>query len=163
MDAIQALKTRRSVRDFKTTPIPKNVIEDIIDCARLAPSAMNQQVWHFVVVTDAEMRRRLAHTCEHGAHVGVAPVCVLVFCKDTNYYLEDGCAATENILIATHAKGLASCWVAGEGKPYANQIREMVGVPAGNKLVSIVPIGYAALVPTPDKTPLSQVLHWERY
>jgi nitroreductase len=163
MDAIEVLKTRRSVRAYRGEPVPRKVIEDAIDCGRLAATAVNIQPWEFVVVTEPEMLRRIAETTDHGRFIAQAPVCVLVLCADTKYYLEDGSAATENILLAARAHGLGSCWVAGDKKPYASQICRLVGAPRGYKLVSLIPIGYPAESPEPSKRPLSAVLHWEKY
>jgi nitroreductase len=163
MDAIEALKTRRCVREFKTDPVPREILEDIIDCGRLAPTAINVQPWEFVVITDAELRRRVADATDHGPHIAVAPACVAVFCKNTPYYLEDGCAASENIMLAARAHGLGSCWIAGDKKPYADPVREMLGVPKDYRLVSLLPIGYPAIVPLASKRPLHEVLHWDRF
>ena len=163
MDAIECLKTRRSIRTYKDTPVPREVIEDIIDCGRLAASAINIQPWKFVVVQDAGMRKRIADTTDYGKFIEQAPVCVAVFCQDGKYYLEDGAAATQNILNAARAHGLGSCWVAGDKKEYAPRIREMLGMPSDCKLVAMISVGYPAQAPVPNKKPLSEVLHWERY
>lgn len=164
MDAIEALKTRRSIRAFKSDPVPREIVEDIIDCARMAPTAMNMQPWEFIVVTDAEMRRRIADITDYGKFIAEAPVCIAVFCKDVKYYLEDGSAATENILIAARAHGLGSCWVAGDKKPYASDIAKMLNVPSNYKLISLIAIGYPVQEPKAiSKRSLSEVLHWERF
>lgn len=164
MDAIEAIKTRRSIRSFKSEPVPRGIIEDIIDCARLAPTAINLQPWEFVVVTDAEMRKRIADETDYGKFIAQAPVCIAVFCKDVKYYLEDGCAATQNILLAAHAHGLGACWVAGDKKPYAARIGELLGIPSGYKLVSLIAIGYPAeRVERISKRSLSEVIHWEKF
>jgi nitroreductase len=163
MDAIEVLKTRRSVRAFTTQPVPREVIEDILDCARLAASANNVQPWEFVVVTDVALRRRIAETTDHGKFIADTPVCVVVLCRDTKYYLEDGSAATQNVLLAARAHGLGSCWVAGDKKPYAGEICRLVSAPEGCKLVSMVALGYPAEDPKKSKRPLADVLHWERY
>jgi nitroreductase len=163
MDAIEVLKTRRSVRDFRGDPVPREVIEDIVDCGRLAPTAINVQPWEFVVVTDADMRQRIADATDHGPHIAPAPVCVAVFCRDTKYYLEDGCAASENIMLAARAHGLGACWIAGDKKPYAEAVRVLLGAPEGYRLVSLIPIGYPGSNPSPSKRPLHEVLHWERF
>ena len=94
MDAIEALKTRRSVRAYTGEPVPKKIVEDIVDCGRLAATAINIQPWEFVVVMDSALRRRLAEISDHGKFIADAPVCVVVLCQDTKYYLEDGSAAT---------------------------------------------------------------------
>lgn len=163
MDAIECLKTRRSVRAYKSDPISRQVIEDIIDAGRLAATAINIQPWQFVAVTDQDIRRRLADITDHGKFIKDAPVCIVVFCDDCKYYLEDGSAATQNILNAAHAHGLGSCWIAGDKKPYAESIRELLGVPPNYKLICSIAIGYAADVPKPEKKPLSSVIHWQHY
>jgi nitroreductase len=163
MDAIEVLKTRRSVRAYTNAPVPRETIEDIIDCGRLAATAINIQPCEFVVVTEPEMLRRIAETTDHGKFIAQAPACVVVLCGDTKYYLEDGSAATENILLAARAHGLGSCWVAGDKKPYASDICRLVGAPRGYKLVSLIPIGYPAEKPEQTKRPLAEVLHWEKY
>ena len=163
MDAIEMLKTRRAVRAYTGEPVPKKIIADIVDCGRLAATAINIQPWEFVVVIDPALRRRLAETTDHGKFIADAPVCVVVLCQDTKYYLEDGSAATENILLAARAHGLGACWVAGDKKPFASEICRLVGAPQNFKLVSLIPIGYPAESPEKTKRPLSAVLHWEKY
>jgi len=163
MDAIEALKTRRAVRAYTRESIPKGIIEDIIDCGRLAATAINIQPWEFVVVTNPGALRSIANITDYGKFIADAPACIVVLCRDTKYYLEDGSAATENILLAARAHGLGSCWVTGDKKPYAVEICRLVGVPQGYKLVSLIPIGYPAESPEKSKRPLSDVLHWEKY
>lgn len=163
MDAIEALKTRRSVRVYQQRDVPKELLEQIVDCARLAPTALNLQPWEFVVVTDKAMLRDIARATDHGRFIEDAAACIIVLCRNTKYYLEDGSAATQNILLAAHALGLGACWVAGDKKPYAETIRRMVGAPDGYRLVSLVPVGYPAERPTKPKRPLAEVLHWERF
>ena len=163
MDALDVLKTRRSVRAYSNQPVPREVVADIIDCGRLAATAINIQPWEFVVVTDAALRRKLAQTADYGRFIADAPVCVVVLCRDTKYYLEDGSAATQNILLAAHAHGLGACWVAGDKKPYAAAVCTMVGAPEGLRLVSLIPMGYPAENPEKPKRPLADVLHWDKY
>jgi nitroreductase len=163
MDAIEMLKTRRSVRAYTGAPVPREIIEEVIDCGRLAATAINIQPWEFVVVTSRELLRSIAQTTDHGKFICDAPVCVVVLCQDTKYYLEDGSAATENILLAARAHGLGSCWVAGDKKPYASDICRLVGAPRGYKLVSLIPMGYPVESAEKSKRPLADVLHWEKY
>lgn len=163
MDAIECLKTRRSVRAYEDKPVPKEVLEDIVDCGRLAASAINIQPWVFVVVTDAGMKQRLADTTDHGRFIAQAGACIAVFCQEGKYYLEDGSAATQNILNAARAHGLGSCWVAGDKKPYASEIGRTLGLPEDHKLVSLISIGYPAQTPSPAKKSLSEVLHWDKF
>ena len=163
MDAIEALRTRRSVRTYQRGTVPKDVIESIVDCGRLAASANNSQPWEFVVVTDAGLLRKIARATDFGSFIAEAQLCVVVLSRETKYYLEDSSAATENILLAARAHGLGSCWVAGDKKPYAAEMCRLVGAPHGTKLVSLIPIGYPAESPAPPKRSLADVLHWGKY
>jgi len=163
MDCIEALKTRRSVRAYTGDPVSREVIEDIIDCGRLAATAINIQPWEFVVVTDPHMLRSIAETTDYGGFIAQAAACVVVLCKNTKYYLEDGSNASQNILVAARAHGLGGCWVAGDKKPYADTVRRMLGAPEGYKLISLLALGHPAEQPEKEKRPLSEVLHWERF
>lgn len=163
MEAIKVLKTRRSKRKFLPKPVPKKIVEDIIDCGRLAPSAINIQPVEFIVVTKEEIRKRIAEMTDYGRFIAEAPVCIVVFSHQTKYYLEDGSAATENILLAAHAHGLGACWTAGDKKLYAEKVRQLLGAPQNFKLITLIPIGYSKEEPSPAKRKLKDVLHWEKY
>lgn len=163
MDTLQALRTRRSVRRYEDKPVPKEVLVDIVDCARLAATARNVQPWEFVVVTEEADLKQLAAMVDYGKHIAAAGACVAVFCSDTRYYVEDGSAATQNLLVAAHALGLGTCWIAGDKKEYAKLVREYLGVPDSYKLVSLVSVGYPAETPSRPKRALDEVLHWERF
>ncbi len=163
MDAIECLKSRRSVRNYKSGEIDKSIIEDIVDCGRLASSAMNLQPWQFVAITNRYMLSQLANITDHGKFIADASCCIAVFCEKVKYYLEDGSAATQNILLAARAHGLASCWIAGDKKPYVAEIAKLLGVPEKYTLISLIAIGYAESIPNPEKKSLNQVLHWEKF
>jgi nitroreductase len=164
MDALDALRGRRSVRAYDAgRPVTREQIETIADCGRLAATARNVQPWEFIVITDPAVRAAIAALAVNGPFIADAPVCIAVTCQEGSYYLEDGCSATENLLLAAHALGLASCWVAGDKKPYAAAVADLLGVPKDYRLVSLVAVGHAASVPHPAKRPLSEVLHWEKF
>ncbi len=163
MDAIDVLKTRRCIRAYTAEPVARNVIEDIVNCARLAATARNEQPWEFVVVTEREALRRIASLTDYGKFIADAAACVVVLCKDTKYYLEDGCNASQNMLLAATAHGLGACWVAGDKKPYAETIGKEVGAPHGYKVVSLIPFGHPAESPQKPKRLLAEVLHWEKF
>lgn len=162
MDAIVCLKTRRSIRMYKATPVSQGVIEDVVDCARLAPTAMNRQPWTFVAIREQATRDRLAAVVEHAPFLSQAPVCIAVFCAGSEFWVEDGSAAVENLLLAAHAHGLGACWVAGHQLPYVDTIRDLLGAPAGVHLLALVTLGHADESPTVDKRSLGDVLRWER-
>jgi nitroreductase len=164
MDALEALRTRRSVRSFEKRPVPRAALEAIVDCGRQAATARNVQPWAFVVVTEPVRLQSLAKaTGVNGPFIAEAAACVVVFCEDTKYFLEDGSAAVQNVLVAARAQGFGSCWIAGDKKPYAEAVRALVGAPATHKLIALVPVGWPAESPQPAKKPLAAVLHWERF
>jgi len=163
MDAIVCLKTRRSVRVYNDTPVPPEAIEAMVDCARLAPTAMNRQPWTFVVVCDAATRTKLAEIVGHAPFITQAPACIAVFCAGTEFWVEDGSAATENLMLAAWARGLGTCWVAGYQVPYAEAVGELLGAPTGQQLLSLVTVGHPAESPVVDKRPLADVIRWERF
>jgi nitroreductase len=165
MDAMEALRGRRSIRKYLPDEIEREKVEAVVDAGRLAATGRGVEPWEFVVVTDAGLRRQLAEICEYGRFIDQAPVCIAVLCRDTKYYLEDGSAATQNMLVAAHALGLGSCWVAGDKKEYAATIAGMVGAPEGYRLVSLVSLGKPAPdhPPRRSKRPLSEVIHWDQF
>jgi len=165
MDTLTAISTRHCSREFLADkPIPREILEKIIDAGQRAPTARNEQPWHFVVVTDPAMLKRIAGLADYGRFIAAASACVVVICKETKYFLEDGCAATENILLAATALGVQSCWVAGDKKTYCTPIAALLKIPSGHKIISLLPVGYES-TPTHQKArrPLADILHWERF
>lgn len=164
MEALNAIRRRCSIRKYRSRAIPRRLIERVVNAGRLAPTAWGKQPWEFIVVTDPDMRSKIANMTDYGKFIRKAPACIAVFCEETQFYLEDGCAATENVLIAATALGLGTCWVAGDKKSYAETVRETLGVPQSYRLISLIPIGYPEWTPGPKrKRALRNVLHWERY
>jgi nitroreductase len=164
MDALEALLTRRSCRKFAARDVPHDLLEKVVDAGRLAATARNEQPWEFVVVTDKAALRQIAAMTDHGPFIADSPACIAVLAKDTKYYLEDGSAATQNVLLAAHALGLGACWVAGDKKPYAPKIVEFLGAPPGVRLVALVALGWPeGALPNPRKRSLQEVVHWGKF
>ena len=164
METLNAMAERRSSRSYQTREVPRDLLERIVDAGRLAATARNEQPWEFIVVTDAALRRSIADVTEYGKHIAEAPTCVAVFCRDTKYYLEDGSAATQNMLVAAASLGVQSCWVAGDKKDYVKDVSRLLGVPVGFRLVSLVALGYEKTAPPRvSKRALDQVIHWDTF
>ncbi|OGX54092.1 MAG: hypothetical protein A2460_09100 [Omnitrophica WOR_2 bacterium RIFOXYC2_FULL_43_9] len=88
----------------------------------------------------------------------------MVFCLNSKYYLEDGSAATENILIQASDLGIGSCWVAGDKKPYCDKVKQLLKVTDKYKLISIIALGYPQQSPGPiEKRAIKDVVHWEAF
>lgn len=163
-EVTRVIKQRRSVREYLPKPIPKEVLEDIIDCGRLAPSANNRQPWLFVVTTEKPIKGEIAQLATYGKFIANAAACISVFCeRDYNHPVEDGSAATQNILIAAKAHGIDSCWVAGYERHYSEAVRKLLKIPEKYMLISLLALGYSNNTVTRAKKPLDEVIRWETY
>jgi nitroreductase len=158
------IKGRRSVRNYRDTEIPEEAIRDALECARQAPTAMNGQPWIIGIVREKETLQKIAGLTDHGKHIAEARVCFAIFGeKKAKYYLEDCSCATMNLILGLWAYGIGTCWVAGDKKPYAGAVRDLLQLPGTYALVSLVPAGYPADVPIVPKKDLSAISFSERF
>jgi nitroreductase len=158
------IKSRHSVRKFKPDPVGDLVIADVLECAARAPTARNAQPWLFGVLKDKTTRSKIAELTDHGKFIADCPLCFAVFGeKNQEYYLEDCCAATENLILALQAHGISSCWVAGDKKPYAETVRKLLGVPEGYTLVSLVAAGSPEEITITPKKEMKKIAFFEKF
>jgi nitroreductase len=161
---VTVIRSRHSVRKYKEKPIEEKTIKDALDCARLAPTARNEQPWLFGTIQNRETLQAIADLADNGKFIADAPICFAVFGKrDAKYYLEDCCAATMQLILALQAWGVGSCWVAGEKKDYAEDVRKLLNVPGEYALVSLVPAGYPEELQIKTKKAIDEVAFFERY
>lgn len=164
MDIFEAIRTRRSVRAYTDKKVGKDAVAKIIDAGRFAATARNEQPWEFVVTFDKEKLMKLSAMCSNGAFMKDASCLIAIFSKDTKYYIEDCSAATQNMLLAIHALGLGACWIAGDKKPYADDVRDMFGVQGSFRLVSMISVGYPkGNISSVPKISVDELLHWEKW
>ena len=164
METFDSIGKRASVREYQSKPIQKELLEKLADAGRRAPTARRVEPWEFVIITGKEILQKLGETAASGGFIKAAAACIAVFCKETKYYLEDGCAATENILLAAADLGLGACWVAGDKKPYAGAVAGLLEVPPDMKLVSLISLGWPKEEARQFKSrKLKDVIHWERF
>ena len=179
MSVADAIARRVSCRSYKPDPVPQALILRILEAARLAPSACNQQPWRFAIVRDPGLRRRLA---EEGFLPGIkmtwaiaAPVHVVVGMETSfpthrlaasvsgvNYPWVDIGIAGEHLVLAATELGLGTCWI-GWIKPRA--IARIVGWSRSVKPVVVITVGYAsekesAPPPASRRKPLDEVARW---
>ena len=161
MNALEAIGKRRSVRKYTGEPIPGKDLEKIVDAGRLAATGSNGQPWDFVVVTDRAMVARLKVAAEWMEKA--AAIIAVVMDPSSRWWIEDGSAAVENMLIASTALGYGSCWLEGYTLPHEEEFKKLLDVPKEKRLLTLVPIGVPAEEPTREKRSLQEVLRWERY
>lgn len=152
------LLTRRSVRQFEPgREIAQSDIDDILKIAMYAPSGCNRQPWEFVVVTEPAVKDKIVQIHPHASFLKEASAAIVV-CGDVEKQCDDGfwvvdtSAATQNLLLAVHGKGLGSCWCAIY--PYEErmkQFQELLELPENVKPNALVVIGYPLKTPAQPK------------
>jgi len=172
MEAIECIKSRRSIRKFEKKEIPKEVIEKILDCARHAPSSRNSQPWEFILVRSEEKKKKLAELKgkENEEAMLTAPLLIIV-CSDRRKskarWIEDAVCAAQNILLAAHSLGLGSVYITGYSTRDPNvevEIRKILRLPEHVIPVCIIPIGYPAEKPEPKELrELNEIVHEEEW
>lgn len=115
MDALTAIKTRRSVRRFLMDPVPEQDIETMLAAAMAAPNAGNAQPWRFVVIDDQTLLSRVASRHPYAIMSAEAPLGILICSDDTvtkhqGFWVQSCAAAMENLLLAAHAIGYGGLW-----------------------------------------------------
>ena len=109
MEVFAAVQSRRSVRGYAHAEVPKEKIEKILEAGRRAPSAMNAQPWHFIVVTDLENRRLISKSGRYAGFLKESPV-VIVGCGDSEaspkWYVVDVSIALQSMVLTATAEGL---------------------------------------------------------
>jgi nitroreductase len=155
------LEKRRSIRKYKSTPIPKENILKILEAARIAPSASHRQPWHFVVVENKETIKKLAKS-EWAAEAPVMIVCLADQAVSPNWCSNDLGIATEHIVLAATNLGLGTCWMGQTGRE--ELIRELLSIPDNFKPVVVVPLGIPDEIPSQkERKSLDTIVSWEKY
>ncbi len=176
MDVMEAIRTRRSVRAFAAKAIPADVMTRMRQSLRLAPSACNIQPWHFIVVTDAALRRELAQAAKGQKWLADAPVVVVGCGFPEQAYKHMGghgnsididvAIALDHLSLAAVADGLGTCWI---GAFDETKVKSLLGIPEEAKVVAMMPLGYPS---SPDlnrpmdpgrRKPETEVFSTDRY
>jgi len=164
-DFWDALYTRRSIRKFKTDPVPRELVRQVLHAGIWAPSSCNYQMWDFVAVDDAQRNRELAAL---SSQMGNAPVNIVVaygrdFSEEAWANIQSASAAIENMSLAAHVLGLGTFWITQTGD--RERVRELVGLPEDRLVVAVLALGWPKLAPRagPKRRPLSQVAHFNHY
>ncbi len=161
MEALEAIQKRRTIRKYTGEPVAREDLEKIVDAGRLAATGNNRQPWDFVVVTDRKMIDRLKVASEWMEKAGA--IIAVAMDASSRWWVEDGAAAVENMLIASAALGYGACWLEGYTLPLEEEFKTLLNVPKDRRLLTLIPIGVPAESPTVEKKSLEEVIHWERW
>ena len=169
MDVMEAIRLRRSIRGYADKPVEEEKLRAVLEAGRLAPSARNMQAWRFVVVRDADTRRKLMAAAKGQAFVGQAPVVVAACATETEHvmtcgqpnYPIDNAIAVDHMTLKAVAEGLGTCWI---GAFYEDQVKEILGVPDHIRVPIIFTLGYPEVVPDPTpRNAFDDVVCFERW
>jgi nitroreductase len=165
MSFLNLIMSRRSVRKYKAEKVSQETLEKILEAGRYAPSASNEQPWHFVIVTDPKLKEKLsmgkwnrfvkdsAFTVVGCAYEGTA--------HSRKWSTTDTSIALQNMVVAAWSLGIGSCWV---GDFEDKIVREMLGVPKDWRIVSLLSFGYPDETPDPTpRKPLKEIVGYNGF
>ena len=158
MDAMEAIHTRRSIRQYSTEPVSEEAIKELLKAAMAAPSAGNQQPWHFIVIRDRAILDEIPKLHPYTQMLTQAPLAIVVCgdkraLKHEGLWPQDCAAATQNLLLAAHAGGLGAVWCGVY--PHEERVKplqELLHIPEYAVPFSVVAIGH----PDEQKPPVDR-------
>jgi len=157
MEFYEVVKTRRSIRSYKPTEIPKESMKRVLEAARIAPSGHNRQFWKFYIVENPEKKKATAEACKGQMWITEAPAVIVAtgwkvpfsrggYMGDMTFTMDVSIAFTQ-LLLAARAEGLGTCWI---GDFSNDAVKKALDVPENEYVVAVSPIGY------PDKGDFSE-------
>ncbi len=178
---MEVIEKRRSIRKYTEQPVDKALINSLIQTAILAPSGHNTQPWHFIVVDDPELKKKIAAASHKQDWMLAAPVFIVCVadikvmsgCEDVHFLdeespqlelkkiIRDTAICVDHLVLEATERGLGTCWVAWYKQA---DIRPLLGIPEDKYVVSIVTVGYAAQEPKPrPRKKMEEALHYNRW
>jgi nitroreductase len=169
MEAMEAILTRRSIRKYTAQSVSEGLVTEILEAAMAAPSAGNEQPWQFIVLRDRQTMDEVPRLHSHSQMIREASVAILV-CGDqtlekySGFWVQDCSAATENLLLAAHAKGLGAVWLGVYPREdRVTGLRELLGLPEHVVPFALIPLGYPAESKLPAQRYDASRVHLEHW
>lgn len=179
MELLEAIYQRRAVRSFKNKPLARNTLQELVDAAVQAPSAMNAQPWHFTIVRSSVLLDRIAAEAKQfllvsgDAPEGLrlellspefhvlhhAPALILISIRGKDWAAEDAALAAQNLMLAAHDQGLGSCWIGlAQGWFASEEGRRIINLPNEFSPMAPIIVGHPGTIPPPvsRKAPVIQ-------
>ena len=173
MEVLDCITSRRSIRKYLDKPVPWDIVSNILEAGRFAPSSGNLQNWKFIVVLDEDKRKAIAEAALKQLWMLKAPVHIVICAepeKAKRYYGDRGerlytvqncAAAMQNMLLEAHNLGLGACWV---GAFDEDMVKRALGMPKEARPEAIITLGYPdEEVPVPAKFPLETVMYFNKW
>lgn len=147
MEVLEVVRKRRSIRRYRTEPVASEDLKKMLEAARLAPSAGNRQPWYFIVVRDAEIKRKLAEAAAHQMFIADADVIVVGVSdprRSPRWHDRDLMIAMEHLILEATELGYGTCWI---GAFNEDRVKEILEIPEEYRVVALTPVG------VPDESP----------
>jgi len=141
-DILTLIKSRRSIRKFTYKKVPDNLLHKVLEAARWAPSAVNRQPWHFVIVKNQKLKNKIGKTLV-ATHIRQAPIAIVV-CGDTkaSKWVTIDCAlASQNMMLEAHSLGIGTCFIGGFNEKV---IRSLLKIGPRYTIIGVISLGYSA-------------------
>ena len=163
MKVQEAIIERRSIRKYSTKPVSDDLIMQVLEAGRWAPSSDNSQPWEFIVIKDQNTRNRLSELSFWGRFLAQAPVAIAIVTDPHNSstHIIDGACATQNMMLAAWELGLGTCWIANLN---TNETKRILGIPNELYVITVTPLGFPKeSPPKSSRKTLRTLLHRESY
>jgi nitroreductase len=167
VDILNLLKSRRSIRVYQDRPIPNDLLLQILEAGRWAPTGANLQPWRFIVVTDPETRRRIGEVTRFlfikSSHVEKAPVVIILGfnTQKGKYGRYDVTLAGGNMMTMATNLGLGTCWI---GAFDESKVKEILEIPENIEVIGLITLGYPGEnAEVPPRVELEKIVHWESW
>jgi len=166
---IEAIKKRQSVRSYQHKEIPEEILQEVLEAGRLAPSACNNQPWKFIVVRDKNLKERLISACKNQKFVGEASVIIVGCAINPSYKMGNGeysytidlAIALDHMSLQAAALGLGTCWI---GAFYQDEVKEVLKVPEDISVVALMPLGFPKVLGRKvGRKHLSEIICYDKY
>ena len=169
MDVFEAISKRKSIRNYKTTPVEEQKLEKILEAARIAPSAANRQEWKFIIVKNQKTREKLVNAANGQKFLGEAPVTIvgcsteserMMPCGQFAYTVDLSIAVSFMILEATEL-GLGTCWL---GAYDEEAVKKVLDIPNEIRVPAMFTLGYADENPGPrPRKDIDEIIALDKY
>jgi len=169
MEVFEAIKNRYSCRSYKAEPVPEKKLKKILEAARLAPSAHNEQEWKFIVVRDSKKRKKLAKTALSQDFIAEAPVVIVAVAIDPEHILSSGvpayavdlAIAIEHMALEAVEEGLGTCWI---GAFDQEAVKKILKIPERYKVVALLFFCYPTRAPRPkSRKKLEEIISYDGF
>ena len=163
MEVFESVRTVLAVRSYQDKPVPPDVVTRIVEAGRLTASSMNGQPWHFIVVENRDMLRRLAVAARTGPYIAQAPLAIVLVIERTRFAVSDASRAIQSMILTAWSEGVGSNWVGFVGMLDLNAL---LGIPDTLDVLAVLPFGYPVQPGGQGKKrrkPASEVVHRERF